>query len=75
MNCCVLIMYNGVPVGAILIMRSLLTEGLSASMTKYLLRHPKDGDGQGYLLFSRQHLEGLQTRDIQIIIQMGIFRG
>ena len=72
---CKLAMYNDLFVIAILIMRSFRMEGLSALMTKSRLRYLRDGNGQGYLLFSRQHLEGLQTRDIQIIIQMGIFRG
>ncbi len=72
---CKLTMYNDLFVIAILIMRSSRTEGLSVLMTKSRLRHLRDGNGQGYLLFSRQLLEGLQTKDIQIIIQMGIFRG
>lgn len=45
MNCCVLIMYNGVPVGAILIMRSSRMEGLSALMTKSHLRCRRGGNG------------------------------
>lgn len=46
MNCCALIMYNGVPEGAILIMRSSRTEELSASMRKSRLRYLRDGNGQ-----------------------------
>ena len=46
MNCCALIRYNGVPEGAILIMRSSRTEELSASMRKSRLRYLRDGNGQ-----------------------------
>ena len=45
MNCCVLIMYNGVPVGAILIMRSSLTGESSVSMKKSHLRCLRGGSG------------------------------
>ena len=46
MNCCILIMYNGVPVGAILIMRSSPTGGSSVLMRKSRLRYLRDGNGQ-----------------------------
>ena len=51
MNCCVLIMYNGVPVSAILIMRSSPMGGRFALMMKSRLRYLQGGNGQDLDLF------------------------
>lgn len=52
MNYCVLIMYNSVLMGAILIMRSSTTERSSALKRKSLLRCLMDGNGQGFQQYS-----------------------